>query len=365
MLLALAGLLGFLVLSEGAARVVSFFAYGCNPYYLQFGFKSWKTNEGPSEKYAGYFKFPENRTFEFGTPEACNINNHGFRGADFQTDKAPGALRVLCLGGSSTFGYHNRDAGTYPALLQALFDEGVEQGEVEVINCGVPYLDTDNIVAMLENELLDYEPDVVTIYSAFNDASRAIDEDWRQRLQSWLDEHSAAYAGMRKIAARAHIRARGRWMLHAPSIDREYALKHRALHLTRTTANYSRILDQARKNGINVVVITQPIRTPKNIEHAEAAGGYDAEYAAVEAQLEEKGKIPGLDFTLYIHHYLVDGIEKLAREEGATIVDNVRLVDEFPASLLSQVHLSEEANGRLAVQLEAAIRPLLERSVAR
>jgi len=46
------------------------------------------------------------------------INNHGSRGDDFEAARAPGTVRILTLGASSTFGYYDRDDETFPYYLK-------------------------------------------------------------------------------------------------------------------------------------------------------------------------------------------------------------------------------------------------------
>lgn len=100
------------------------------------------------------------------------INNHGFRGKDFAIEKSPGTLRVLTLGSSSTFGYHDRDDETYPYYLEQLLNESPWDGmRFEVINFGIPHATSDNIVAMFLAEGVQLDPDVVTLYEGANDSA--------------------------------------------------------------------------------------------------------------------------------------------------------------------------------------------------
>ncbi|MCB4757686.1 MAG: hypothetical protein LHV69_11770, partial [Elusimicrobia bacterium] len=67
-------------------------------------------------------------------------NAHGYRGKIVPLERAPRVKRVLCLGGSTTYGWGVDDANkTYPALLEELINaEGDKRRKVEVINAGVP-----------------------------------------------------------------------------------------------------------------------------------------------------------------------------------------------------------------------------------
>jgi lysophospholipase L1-like esterase len=85
----------------------------------------------------------------------------------------------------------------------------------------------------------------------------------------------------------------------------------------------------------------------------------------VAAELKSKGAIGGLDATIYIHHALLDVLEQLAQEWKIPLVDNVALVDAHPESLVTQVHLNEEANARLAEAMYAAIEPMVRAAVSK
>src|SRR5262249_47565244 len=97
LLVALVSFLVTIVLFELAARVGGWLVHGRNPYYLFYGFVSWEddSGEGHSEKLDGYYKFPAHKVLQHmgELPEPGHINNHGFRGPDFETAKPPGTFR--------------------------------------------------------------------------------------------------------------------------------------------------------------------------------------------------------------------------------------------------------------------------------
>src|SRR6185295_7016799 len=121
------------------------------------------------------------------------INNHGFRGGDFTIDKPPGTFRILTLGASSTFGYHDRDDETYPVLLERQLNRTADDGRrYEVINFGVPHATTDNTLALFLAEGVALSPDLVTFYEGANDAAVIEPRDgplsvgWRETLADHL-----------------------------------------------------------------------------------------------------------------------------------------------------------------------------------
>jgi len=368
LLLSLFSLLAFAALLEIGARVGSYLYYGRNPYYLFYGFRSWtnEQGEGHSDKRAGYFKFPAHEEMRYGTPEPFRTNNHGFRGPDFEARKPPDTYRIVCLGASSTFGYTNRDQGTYPFLLEKRFAEaraaGASGPRVEVINAGIPHLNSSNIRALLEQEIFGYEPDLITFYEGYNDATYPLAETRVQRWSRAADEYSAAYAALRKLVEKLGSRAmQGRWTRYQPGMDLAAVGRQLGLHHVMLRENLSAMLLAARERGVDFVLVKQPVTMWFEAQKRGLASGprpgYEEEYRRVEERLRTEGAIPGYEATLYVHHALMELVEELAREHGFPLVDNVALLEGHVEDLVTTVHLSEAANERLASALHETIAP--------
>src|SRR5688572_20305035 len=252
----------FCLLSEAGARLGSYLYYGRNPYYLLYGYRSWTNEEGEghSEKLHGYFKFPPSDTIAYGLPAPARINDHGFRGADFETTKPANTFRVVCLGASSAFGYLNTDEQPYPYQLERLLGGKVGPLQVEVINAGIPHFTTDNIAAALEHEILAWEPDLLTLYTCCGDSVYPLAETPVQHVCRVLDEYSAAYAGFRKaVNAALGPVLFGQWTDYLPRMDAAALERQVELHQARTRGNLERIVGMARERGIPLVFIRQPV----------------------------------------------------------------------------------------------------------
>jgi lysophospholipase L1-like esterase len=363
-LLALLGL-------ELGARVGSYLYYGRNPYYLFFGLRSWtdEEGEGHSEKHRGYFKFPASRTITYGTPQvSCRIGNHGFRGADFAAAKPADVRRVICTGASSTFGYLDEDDETYPYYLERELETKLGPGRVQVINAGIPHSTSSNVVAMLREELLDYQPDVLTFYEGYNDASHPMAESTLQAVSRWFDEYSAAYAGLRKVVTSvAGPVLFGRWSGYLPHMDRATLERQLALHVDEWRASLERMSALAAEHGIPLVLVRQPMtlwfdrKSRGQVHDGDPRPTYEQEYAEIATKLANDGLVDDLEASLYIHHHLLEELDAFAREHSLAVVDNVALLAEQPEGLGSRIHLFPEANRRLARELAETIEPLLRR----
>ena len=95
-------------------------------------------------------------------------NAHGFRGEEIK-EKTSGTLRIVCIGGSTTYTTALEDYRlSYPFLLeQNLKQNGFDH--VEVINAGVGNWSTYESFINLQMRLFELEPDMLVIYHATND----------------------------------------------------------------------------------------------------------------------------------------------------------------------------------------------------
>lgn len=96
----------------------------------------------------------------FASDYDSNLNSKGFKDVEFEKVKAEGVFRILGIGDSFAFGVvpyqHN-----YHTLLEANLNR---QGKkVETINMGIPNLNPRDYFAVLMNEGLEVQPDLVIV----------------------------------------------------------------------------------------------------------------------------------------------------------------------------------------------------------
>lgn len=344
---------------EAGARIVGFVANDFQAHYLTYGFGNPEMRMTTNAvAHDGYFKFEPNTVVTQG-PIAdlqipSKINNIGLRGLDeVAIGKPVGSLRVVSMGGSSTFGYHARDEHTYPALLEAKLSASLDH-EIEVINAGVPSYLTDNIHALFEKELAAYEPDIVTIYSAYNDATSILEASSWQRASRWLHDHVATYVALgRAVRALTDVELYSKWSKYVAAPSPEYVQTQIDLHVDAYRDNLEAVVADAEAIGATVVLIRQPMAIGYN------SGDDRPDYAdaveAARARLDSGEDLDGPNVTLLIHAALLDALDDIAAAHDLPVVDNVRLVDENKSRLLTYVHLSEEGNNALAEALAKTI----------
>lgn len=99
-------------------------------------------------------------------------NTQAYRGEAVPVRRTPDTLRVLCLGGSTTYGEGVDDpAATYPAQLAALLqrDPALAGRRVEMINAGLRWGTTAEILTHYLLKFRYYRPDLVVINPGGND----------------------------------------------------------------------------------------------------------------------------------------------------------------------------------------------------
>jgi len=142
-----------------------------------------------------------------------HINALGLRGPERSASKPAGTYRVVCVGGSTTFGAGILgDENTWPARLEARLSSALPDRRIEVWNAGVPGYTTAENVIYLTLRLIDFHPDMVVLYEGYNDFKPNRYPGFVSDYSHWRDrdvtpprpllDHLRFYVKMRALAAR-------------------------------------------------------------------------------------------------------------------------------------------------------------------
>ncbi len=115
-------------------------------------------------------------------------NSQGYRGKAVPMDHTSDIYRILCLGGSTTYGWTVRHAeSTYPAQLELLMNEHPPAGyrAVEVINGGAPYATSAEMLAYYHFKFHYYKPDLVILNEGGNDAEAMMEPNYQPDYSNW------------------------------------------------------------------------------------------------------------------------------------------------------------------------------------
>lgn len=358
---------------EIVLRIGTWAWHGGNEYYLFYGFHGLAGRLGvsPWSVYDGsHYKFPPDYTLQSAAgqgQETARTNSLGFRGPDFEAEKGPDTFRIIALGGSSTFGFHNEDDETYPFYLQEMFRSGDRGSRVEVINGGFPYYTSASIRSLLESEILKYDPDLVTLYTAYNDASWPLSLSPFLKGLFWIQQHSSIYLVIKETVfpdIRVYqMQNRLRRRSAGDGADLARIEADAEAIAARYRENLEAIADRVRGRGAKLILIRQPMTTAV-VNRGIDSLTFAEEYRAVREKLEAGASTHPFETRLVYQWRLLEELDSFARERGLELVDNVALTDPDRSQLTSHVHLSAEANRRLAEELHAVIAPTLPGAAA-
>jgi lysophospholipase L1-like esterase len=116
-----------------------------------------------------YFNYVANPAFIYDNGYQPH-NALGFRGTSCCDPKKPGHVRIVAIGGSTTYGLNfTYEKNVWPALLQEKLQR--KYGDrIEVINAGIPNYTTYELIGFTAMVLPELAPDVVLIHTGLNDA---------------------------------------------------------------------------------------------------------------------------------------------------------------------------------------------------
>lgn len=126
-----------------------------------------------------------------------STNEQGLRHEGPIERKAAGAIRILCLGDSVTFGYrvpvvwperpkdYSPDWLPYPMLLERRLRAANPDRQIEVIALAVPGYTSHQGVAWLRRDIAELEPDVVTACFGWNDVGMRAQTDSQTMHTGW------------------------------------------------------------------------------------------------------------------------------------------------------------------------------------
>lgn len=142
-------------------------------------------------------------------------NEHGYRGKLVPVERTPGVARILCLGGSTTYGWGEPDPDqSYPAHLERILRESPLPGwrDVEVINAGLPWGTTAELLTHYQFKFAYYLPDLVIVNAGGNDARGTVIPGYQPDYSHWrqplmlprpLPDRTRFLLGSRLLAAAA------------------------------------------------------------------------------------------------------------------------------------------------------------------
>ena len=104
---------------------------------------------------------------------SAHINERRFRGQVPDSIRTPQSVRVVLLGGSTTFGWGVEDDATIDAHLRGLLDSMLPDRGIEVLNAAFDGYDSYQLLERLRSDVLTLNPDLIVVNSGINDVRSA------------------------------------------------------------------------------------------------------------------------------------------------------------------------------------------------
>jgi len=115
--------------------------------------------------FLGYWPAPNTRG------NGYDINNAHFRYSEnLLPSKEPNEIRVFVTGGSAAFGAGANQEQLYTNVAETLFKNKYPGKKIRIICAGVGAYTSTQERIFIENHILKYEPDIIVMYSGWNDA---------------------------------------------------------------------------------------------------------------------------------------------------------------------------------------------------
>jgi len=210
-----------------------------------------------------------------------HINQFGFRGAPTTVTVPPGTLRIMVVGGSTTFDtFVSADSMTWPARLQADLQALLPRRRIEVINAGVPGYAVRDETYRLQSELARFKPDLLVLFDGNNDlfyslgpGRDSVPSAWPNTPDEapvqtpwgrWLERHSLLYGKLvGRFEALRFAGRRARPASPAAQVSADSAVVERASD--RFEKDVTAFVAIASAYGLHVVLVTPLSVTPPDL----------------------------------------------------------------------------------------------------
>lgn len=309
------------------------------------------------ENYSKYF--PNQKRIhpdESGKTIPATINSNGFRGKEFERKKKPGVIRVVTLGASSTFGFKTRDDHTYPYLLEQALNKAAP-AKYEVINLGIPHMQSDQIYSLFVAEGVPLEPDIVTYYQGFTDAAASPRDEAVVQGVKRIPFVTSVFREMRHRSLLVAVFAK-------KSFSRTYAPLNAVLSgfgpeaemkRERFMKNLDAIYQECKKRNIRFILATE--QTKSLLVEREKMKGltYAEEAALVRKKLAAEGGVQALEKYFLIHNDMTEAERQWAKSNNVPLADVIGAMDANRQYLIDWMHLNEQATPIVAAALSDKI----------
>lgn len=245
-------------------------------------------------------------------------------------EKSKGTFRIVCLGGSTTFGTGANAESTYPALLQKMFEVYLAGCDlrVEIINAGMMGYNSWHSLLRVAYRMNELSPDMYLFMDGFNDVTSAmsLDEEFtntKEKLTILVNKTSSTgkiLAEINQLLSRLRFyqilrRAASQILERTPKGVNEVKKRIQGFGYKE---NMEHIIDIAEEQGAAVAIVNYPWLTRMETDYE-----------------SERNRIPFHLDDVYFGYfqegrrYISEVNRSLAEEKGVPVFDPQPLIDEL------------------------------------
>jgi lysophospholipase L1-like esterase len=296
-------------------------------------------------------------------PALAQFDAHGFRTTEPLFPKAPGELRLVALGGSTTEDLWNTSGRHWPWVLQNRLSQ-TSIRPVRVLNGGMSAYATPHSLVRTFTDVVDADADILLVMHNINDLTAAYQAI---AANTPLDPHYAVkyltrgYTGVR--GDDEVVRSRLLRLLSSrlrPQRARQVLLAQNEATMTRGIQLFQRNLRSiaavARAHGVEPVFLTMPFATGEDLFRITQTGHVNVGSVGVGHLPERKRMLADLA------RYNAATIA-LANEIGVTAIDMAGSFEWDDSLFVDTVHYSDVGSEVFAERLAEELRPVLDRLV--
>ncbi len=301
-----------------------------------------------------YFNYVGNPDYVFPEDGYKLHNSRGFRQPEWPENKPPGTIRIIAVGGSTTYGAHYREhTQVWPFLLETQLNTRYDR-PIEVFNLGLPSYTTHEIIGVVAMLAPVLEPDIIIMHVGANEAFTACypDEGGPDNTNARFSWKYQPVPPLIKDAMRRSFFLRYLGFVWASKTGRlpknmittvQYAAPDDATIIEnsrKATGKYFRqtlgtLIALSRNIGATPVLLTHPLHPGWNPE-----------------QVYYQSVIPAM-------HRNNDIIRDVGAEYGALVID-LYAVFQDPVVFLDAIHASPEGIQAKADIISTQLTPIIE-----
>ncbi len=274
----------------------------------------------------------------------------------FQIDMAPSLdlnadrdkVRILVLGGSTTYGSNLARHQAYPAVLEKILNERYSSESVVVFNAGVPWHTSMHSLLRYVAVYSGWKPDIVIVMHAFNDIFQT--SEGRLTSGHFREDYGHFFGPFGpRVNPRDHFFERSKSLLfdnwfsrtwYSDIFPQSVPAQRREVDLCRALPSFRRqimeLAKRAHDDGADVVLLTQPNIYREDMTQSERDSlfydYYYKDYAIIPTIEQQAGAMDAFNETT----------RDVAAESDLFLIDLAQLIPKSSAYFYDDVHYTIE-----------------------